>query len=70
MKWEVHARSGIGNNEPKVKGVDDLVEDVDALQRLLSDSMVRDGRRDPTWEDPGNGGSRLLEKEKEMTCDT
>ena len=56
MEGEEHARSGIGDGEPKVKGVDELVEDVDMLQESSSDSRGEDRRRDPTGEDPGDGG--------------
>ena len=50
---EEHARSGIGDGEPeepKVKGEDESVEDIDVLQGSSSDSMGEDGSRDLTCE--------------------
>ena len=44
MEGEEHAKSGIGDGEPKVKGVGELVEDVDVLQESSSDSRGEDRR--------------------------
>ena len=56
MEGEEHARSGIGDSKPKVKGADELVEDMDMVQKLSSNSMGEDSRRDPTWEDSDDEG--------------